>query len=99
MVCWPSDRVDVLNEARPVLLSETTVSLPPSMWNVTEPVGTTLLPCDETTAVNVTVSPGNEVLSDEESVVVVSRALTSCVTLSDVLLLKLTVLLMYWAEI
>src|SRR4051794_35221826 len=97
MVWLPRPRVEVVKAARPALLRATTTSLPPSILKVTDPVGGPTLAA-ETVAVNVTRSPGNELLSDEASAVVVSRGFTSCVTLLDVLLLKLTVSLTYWAK-
>src|SRR5437773_847912 len=69
----PTLNVDVVNVAFPEALRLTTAPLPPSILNVTDPVGVPPSAA-ETIAVNVTDSPGNELLSDVESIVVVAAA-------------------------
>lgn len=92
MVCGPTANVEVESNACPAPLIGTTMSLPPSILNVTVPVGVPA-PWVATVAVNVTDCPGNELLSDEVRFVVVAVAATSWIRLGDMLFVVLAVLL------
>jgi hypothetical protein len=84
MVCEPIDRVEVMNDARPAPSSGTTMSLPPSIWNVIVPVAGPASGTD-TVAVNVTSWPTTELRSDDVTVVVVGTGATVCITEPELL--------------
>ena len=75
-MCKPGVRLLVENEAWPLALSVTGVCGTPSIVKTTLPVGVGPLPVELTVAVNVTVLPNTDGLSEDTSVVPVLAGLT-----------------------
>ncbi len=75
-----TDKDDVENVAAPVESNVRVASVVVPSLNVTDPVGTPTL--EETVAVNVTVWPDRDGLSDEVTPVLVAKRCTTCVRLS-----------------
>jgi hypothetical protein len=87
MECVPAVRADVLSAATPLPFRTPVPSVAAPSLNVTVPVG--VPPVDVTVAVNVTDCPNVDAFGADVSVVVVVPLLTVCVSVVDVLLVKL----------